>query len=99
MRCILCFRWPGGLTRLLRAGARRSPSYAGPGSGGANAGGGGLAEHGEAIEVLALPLAHLGAFLLDDSLPKSSGMMFALLWAAERVRRGGGRLRPPQAAA
>jgi len=44
------------------------------------AGGGGLAEDGEAIEVLAVPVGNLEAFLLDDSLPKSAGLQFAGTW-------------------
>lgn len=37
-------------------------------------------QDGEAIEVLALPLSNAEAFLLDTSLPKSAGMMFAIAW-------------------
>lgn len=47
--------------------------------------GGGLAEHGEAIEVVALPIDNVNAFLLDDSLGKSAGLMFALQWGRDRV--------------
>lgn len=35
-------------------------------------------QDGEAIEVLALPLQHAHAFLMDTSLPKSAGMMFGV---------------------
>lgn len=42
--------------------------------------GGGVKHDGEAIQVLALPLAKSREFLYDDSLPKSAGLMFALLW-------------------
>ncbi len=37
--------------------------------------GGGLAGHGEAIEVLALPFVNAPAFVLDPALPKSPGLM------------------------
>jgi nudix-type nucleoside diphosphatase (YffH/AdpP family) len=43
--------------------------------------GGGLADHGEAIEVVALPVAAVENFLLDESLGKSAGLMFALTHA------------------
>lgn len=36
-------------------------------------GGGGLQDHGEAIEVLALPVAHIEPFMLDESIGKSAG--------------------------
>lgn len=42
--------------------------------------GGGLAEHGEAIEVVSLPVESVDAFLMDESLGKSAGMLFALMW-------------------
>ena len=42
--------------------------------------GGGLAEHGEAIEVVALPVDSLETFLMDESLGKSAGLLFALMW-------------------
>ena len=50
--------------------------------------GGGLAGHGEAIEVLALPSAAAPAFVFDASLPKSPGLMFALTWAHGGLARG-----------
>jgi UDP-sugar diphosphatase len=43
--------------------------------------GGGLADHGEAIEVVALPAASVEEFLMDESLGKSAGLMFALTYA------------------
>ncbi|WIA21691.1 hypothetical protein OEZ85_000859 [Tetradesmus obliquus] len=43
--------------------------------------GGGLEHTGEAIEVLALPFAAVPAFVLDITIPKSTGLMFGLLWA------------------
>jgi nudix-type nucleoside diphosphatase (YffH/AdpP family) len=52
--------------------------------------GGGLAEHGEAIEVVALPIDNVNAFLLDDSLGKSAGLMFALQWGRDRLLDNGG---------
>jgi UDP-sugar diphosphatase len=44
--------------------------------------GGGLADHGEAIEVVALPAAAVENFLFDESLGKSAGLMFALTYAS-----------------
>lgn len=35
---------------------------------------------GEAIEVLALPLAQADAFMADDALAKSPGLLYGLLW-------------------
>ncbi|KAH7619254.1 hypothetical protein Ndes2526B_g06212 [Nannochloris sp. 'desiccata'] len=43
--------------------------------------GGGLADHGEAIEVVALPVAGAETFLMDESLGKSAGLMFVLTYA------------------
>jgi UDP-sugar diphosphatase len=43
--------------------------------------GGGLAIDGEAIELLGLPLKNVDAFVVDASIPKSSGIMFGLIWA------------------
>lgn len=42
---------------------------------------GGLEDHGERIEVLALPLANVEAFVTDSSVAKTSGAMFGLYWA------------------
>jgi len=42
--------------------------------------GGGLVDHSECIEVLALPFEHLLEFVLDDSLLKSPGAMFGAVW-------------------
>lgn len=47
--------------------------------------GGGLAHAGEAIELLALPLDNVEAFVMDDSVGKTSGAMFGLTWAKQRV--------------
>lgn len=47
------------------------------------AGGGGLAHHGEAIEVVALPADSVESFLMDEELGKSAGLMFALTWARQ----------------
>lgn len=57
----------------------------------ATAGGGGLASHGEAIDVVALPVSSVDDFLLDETVPKSAGLMFSLLWGKERVEANGGR--------
>jgi len=51
-------------------------------------GGGGLVDHGECIEVLSLPLEHTEAFVLDDTLPKSPGLMFGLIWAYHAIKSG-----------
>lgn len=42
---------------------------------------GGLEDHGERIEVLALPLANVEAFVTDSNVAKTSGAMFGLYWA------------------
>lgn len=65
----------------------------------AGAGGGGLADHGEAIEVLALPLAGIQAFLADDGMGKSAGLLFSLMWLLDRLEAHGGRLFPAAAEA
>lgn len=44
-------------------------------------GGGGLIDHAECIEVLALPLEQSQAFVFDNSLSKSPGLLFGLTWA------------------
>ena len=59
------------------------------------AAGGGLADHGEAIEVLALPVSQARAFLLDDSLAKSAGLLFSLMWGQEQLLQNSGRLVRP----
>lgn len=51
-------------------------------------GGGGSDHDGEAIEVLALPLSNIDAFMFDTSLPKSTGMLFAYQWIKERIGEG-----------
>lgn len=50
--------------------------------------GGGLEHTGEAIEVLALPFAAVPAFVLDITIPKSTGLMFGLLWAHNGLLSG-----------
>lgn len=50
--------------------------------------GGGVAGDGERIELLALPLASVEAFVMDASVPKTSGAMFGLLWAKAHVLAG-----------
>jgi len=42
---------------------------------------GGLEDHGERIEVLALPLDNVDAFVTDSEVAKTSGAMFGLYWA------------------
>lgn len=48
-------------------------------------GGGGLQSDGECIELLALPIRNVEAFIMDDSIPKTSGAMFGLLWCKNLV--------------
>lgn len=54
--------------------------------------GGGLADHGEAIEVLSLPVASIPGFLFDQELAKSGGILFSLTWLQAQLARNGGRL-------
>lgn len=42
--------------------------------------GGGLVDTGEAIEVLALPLSHAGAFIADVTICRSAGLLYGLQW-------------------
>ncbi|KAL4857064.1 TVP38/TMEM64 family membrane protein [Chlorella vulgaris] len=63
----------------------------------AAAGGGGLRDHGEAIEVLALPLPQVEEFLRDEELGKSAGLLFALMWLKQQLAANGGQLFPSQA--
>lgn len=60
---------------------------------GSNGGGGGLADTGEAIEVLALPFDAAPAMVLDASLSMSPGLQFGLVWASGELSAGrlGGR--------
>lgn len=57
-------------------------------------GGGGLVHHGEVIEVLALPVDQTNAFLFDETLAKSAGLLFAATWAQNQLVANGGRLFP-----
>ncbi|EFN53752.1 hypothetical protein CHLNCDRAFT_58436 [Chlorella variabilis] len=57
-------------------------------------GGGGLKDHGEAIEVLALPVASIEGFLVDEELGKSAGLLFSLMWLQERLKAHSGQLFP-----
>ena len=47
--------------------------------------GGGLVDTGESIELLGLPLDNVDAFVMDEGVPKSSGMMFGLVWAKAHI--------------
>lgn len=51
------------------------------------AGGGGGVD-GEAIEVLALPVKNIEAFIADDTIVRSAGLMFGLLWLQTRLAKG-----------
>lgn len=44
------------------------------------------------IQVLALPVASLQQFIMDESIGKSAGLLFALMWLTERLEMHGGRL-------
>jgi hypothetical protein len=44
--------------------------------------------------VLALPVASIASFLRDESLGKSAGLLFSLMWLRERLEAQGGRLLP-----
>ncbi|GFH20975.1 uncharacterized protein HaLaN_18187, partial [Haematococcus lacustris] len=59
--------------------------------------GGGLQDHNECIEVLALPLDSTPAFVLDGALPKSPGLMFGLLWGYHTVKQRGSLAEAPTA--
>jgi len=50
--------------------------------------GGGGGVDGEAIEVLALPLESVDAFLSDPRLVRSAGLMFGLLWLQKELAAG-----------
>lgn len=51
--------------------------------------GGGLVNHGEVIEVVALPVEQVESFIADEKLGKSSGLMFALIWGCQRLKEHG----------
>eukprot|EP00803_Ostreobium_quekettii_P008707 evm.model.scf_1717.2 EVM.evm.TU.scf_1717.2 scf_1717:16428-20784(+) len=51
--------------------------------------GGGVAADGEMIELLALPVDQLDAFMSDTSLPKSTSLMFALMWLRRELEERG----------
>lgn len=51
--------------------------------------GGGGGVDGEAIEVLALPISSIDAFISDDAITRSAGLMFGLLWLQARLAKGG----------
>lgn len=42
--------------------------------------GGGLEEEGERIDVIEVPVSEAKAYVMDDSIPKPSGIMFAVFW-------------------
>ena len=46
---------------------------------------GGVATDGERIELLALPVDRTEAFLMDESVPKTPGALFGLLWAKNKL--------------
>ncbi|KAK3251995.1 hypothetical protein CYMTET_38686 [Cymbomonas tetramitiformis] len=46
--------------------------------------GGGLAADGEAIQVMALPMDQVDAFIADEACPKSAGLMWGLLYLKSR---------------
>lgn len=48
-------------------------------------------------QVLALPVASIPAFIYDQSLGKSAGLLFSLMWLQERLEAHSGRLAQAQA--
>lgn len=58
-------------------------------------GGGGLTDHGEAIEVLALPVDRIPDFVGDTALAKSAGILFSLAWLQQQLASNGGRVFAP----
>jgi len=48
--------------------------------------------------VLALPVASIEAFIQDDSIGKSAGLLFSLMWLQERLEAHSGQLFAPAAA-
>lgn len=46
---------------------------------------GGVASDGERIELLALPVDRVDAFLVDENAPKTPGAMFGLMWAKAKL--------------
>lgn len=52
----------------------------------------------QVIEVLALPVEQADAFLFDQALAKSAGLLFTLTWAQKQLAANGGRLFPAAAA-
>ena len=48
--------------------------------------GGGLAEEGEHIEVIDLPMSELKQFMYDESKPKTPAMLFAFMWFQDEQR-------------
>lgn len=63
----------------------------------ARSGGGGLEDHGEAIEVLLLPVAGIQPFIFDQTIGKSAGLLFSLMWLTDRLEAHGGQLFPSPA--
>ncbi|GAX82261.1 hypothetical protein CEUSTIGMA_g9689.t1 [Chlamydomonas eustigma] len=51
--------------------------------------GGGLADHGEMIEVLCLPREKAMSFVMDGDLNKSPGLLFGILWALNHLKGDG----------
>lgn len=48
---------------------------------------GGVAADGEAIELLALPLENVDAFVVDGAVAKTSGAMFGLVWGLNFIKQ------------
>jgi hypothetical protein len=44
--------------------------------------------------VLALPVSGIGAFIGDEGMGKSAGLLFSLMWLQERLAANGGQLFP-----
>lgn len=72
------------LLRLPACDARHLPAAAGPP----------VPPRGSPPQVLALPTASIEAFIADESMGKSAGLLFSLMWMQERLEAHGGRLFP-----
>lgn len=73
------------LSAIGTSGSRQTLYFAEVNESMASTVGGGLIEHGEAIEVLLLPRESIDNLLTDESIAVSSGLLFSLLWLQKHV--------------
>jgi len=66
------------------AGSRQAMYYAEVNEGMRVSGGGGI--DGELIEVIELPVSESKAFIYDESVAKTPGLMFAFMWWHDKIR-------------